>query len=403
MSGEAGTEDASTEVSDDAQERRGPLWGRRRTDRPRRFDLSRALTIALGVGLGILLLEITQGIVARLQGLLVAVLVSLFLSFAMEPAVQWLARRGMRRSFATGVVFLISILLLAGFFAAMAPVVISQVENLIRSGPELLNDLADQAQRLPGGLGDSISEYLQGAATEEGTSGGDSPILRRLSGGLLAFGQGALTAVVQLLTILLVTFYLVVDGPRLRRTIVKRVRPDRQADVMGMWELAIDKTGGYVYGRVLLAVTSAGFHAVAFQLIGIPYGIALGIWVGVISSLIPVVGTYLAGALPIAIALASDPLDALWVLLAVVVYQQLENYLLMPRITAHTMALHPAIAFLAVLAGGALLGAVGALLALPVAAIFSALAAAAGEQHEIVARHDLLDEDRRSARTAGSR
>lgn len=398
------TGETTSEERPDEERRGGPgrsFWGRRRSDRPARFDLPRALTIALGVGLGILLLEITQGIVSKLQGLLVAILVSLFLSFAMEPAVQWLARRGMRRSFATGLVFLVTILLLAGFFAAMAPVVASQVENLIRSGPDLMNDLAVQAQRLPGGLGDSISEYLQGAASEEG---GDpsSPILRRLSGGILAFGQGALTVVVQLLTILLVTFYLVVDGPKLRRTIVKRVRPDRQADVMAMWELAIEKTGGYVYGRLLLAVASAGFHAVVFQFIGIPYGIALGIWVGVVSSLIPVVGTYLAGALPLAIALASDPLDAVWVILAVVVYQQLENYLLMPRITAHTMALHPAIAFLAVLAGGALLGAVGALLALPVAAIISALGAAAGEQHEIVARHDLLDEHRRPRRTAGS-
>ncbi len=360
------------------------------------------MTIALGVGGGILLLEVTQGIVARLQGLLVALLVSLFLSFAMEPGVQWLARRGMRRGFATALVFLGSIMLFAGFFAAMSQVVITQVENLISSGPQLLNDLADQADRLPGGLGEQLSEYLQGAATEGGGRS-TSPVMERLSGGILAFSQGLLGAIVQLLTILLVTFYLVADGPRLRRTIVSRVRPDRQSDVMAIWELAIDKTGGYVYGRLLMAVTSAVFHAIAFQAIGLSYGIALGIWVGVVSSLIPVVGTYIAGALPIAVALASDPIDALWVLAAVIVYQQIENYLLMPRITAHTMALHPAVAFMAVLAGAALLGAVGALLALPAAAIISALAAASGEQHEIVARHDLLDEERRMTRSARSR
>lgn len=393
------TEGETTSASGDTQ-RRAP-FGRRRSDRPPRFDLARALTIALGVGGGILLLEITQGIVARLQGLLVALLVSLFLSFAMEPAVQWLARRGMRRGFATGLVFIGAIVMFAGFFAAMSQVVITQVENLVSAGPQLLNDLADQAQRLPGGLGDSLSEYLQGAATEGG-GGSTSPVVERLSGGILAFSQGLLGAIVQMLTILLVTFYLVADGPRLRRTIVSRVRPDRQSDVMGMWELAIDKTGGYVYGRLLLAITSAVFHAIAFQAIGLSYGIALGIWVGVISSLIPVVGTYLAGALPLAVALASDPIDALWVLLAVIVYQQVENYVLMPRITAHTMALHPAVAFMAVLAGAALLGAVGALLALPVAAIISALAEASGEQHEIVARHDLLEERRRSTPTATS-
>jgi predicted PurR-regulated permease PerM len=112
-----------------------------------------------------------------------------------------------------------------------------------------------------------------------------------------------------------------------------------------------------------------------------------------VSSLIPVVGTYLAGLLPIVVALGDRPILAVWVVLVVVVYQQVENYLVSPRITARTMELHPAIAFLSVLAGAALLGAVGALLALPVAAITAAVISAAGERHEMIPHELLLEAD----------
>jgi predicted PurR-regulated permease PerM len=107
-----------------------------------------------------------------------------------------------------------------------------------------------------------------------------------------------------------------------------------------------------------------------------------------VSSLIPVIGTYLAGALPIVIALGVGVGDAIWVLVAVVVYQQVENYLVAPRITAHTLSLHPAMAFVSVLIGGRCSGAGGALLALPAAAIVAALQRL-GERHEVV-EHDLL-------------
>jgi predicted PurR-regulated permease PerM len=177
----------------------------------------------------------------------------------------------------------------------------------------------------------------------------------------------------------------------MRRALIARLRPERQREVLTIWEIAIAKTGGYVYSRVLIAVASAAFHTAVFWLIGLPYPAALGVWVGVVSSLIPVVGTYLAGLLPIAVALGDRPILAVWVVLVVVVYQQVENYLVSPRITARTMELHPAIAFLSVLAGAALLGAVGALLALPVAAVTAAVISAAGERHEMI-DHELLVE-----------
>jgi predicted PurR-regulated permease PerM len=366
----------------------GPLRASDEAEPPApRFDLRLTLSVALGVGLGMLLLNAALAMLGRLQGLIVVVLVSLFLSFAMEPAVQWLSRRGMRRGFATMIVFVAVFVALTAFGIAMWGLIVDQVRTLAENVPGILQDLAEVARGLPGDVGEDIGSSLEEAVTQVRRGG----MIDTIGSGLLGLGTTVLGGLFQFLTVLLVTFYLVADGPRLRRTLSSFLSHRRQGEVLAIWELAISKTGGYVYGRVIVAFASATFHAVAFSLMGVPYAVALGAWVGLISSLIPVVGTYLAGALPLAVALANEPISALWVLIAVVIYQQLENYILAPKITAETMALHPAVAFLSVLAGAALLGAAGALLALPAVAIVGGVLSAIAERHEIV-EHQLLDE-----------
>ena len=101
------------------------------------------------------------------------------------------------------------------------------------------------------------------------------------------------------------------------------------------------------------------------------------------SQFVPVVGTFIAGALPLVIALLGEPVDGLWVVVVIAIYQQIENYVLGPRITSHTMQLHVAVAFGSVIAGAAILGVVGALLALPAAATIQAVIAAEAERHEV--------------------
>ena len=349
---------------------------------PRRIDLRLALTVMLGVAGGLLLAELLGGVVERLQGLLVTVLISLFLSFAISPGVQYFERRGWRRGPATGLIFVVVILGIIGFFAAMAPLVIGQLTTLVEDAPRLLTTLSERARDLPGGLGESVSSWLlemRESLPER---------LGSLAGGLLSLGATVLGGLLQMLTILLITFYLVADERRLKRVVFARLEPESQVEVDEVWDAAIAKTGGYVYGRALVAVASAIFHSVVFQVMGLDFAIALGVWVGVVSSLIPVVGTYLAGALPLLIALVASPVKAIFVALAVVVYQQIENYVVAPRITAKTMELHPAVAFLSVLVGGALLGAVGALLALPAAAIIAGIIGAVGERHQVVVTDD---------------
>ena len=121
------------------------------------------------------------------------------------------------------------------------------------------------------------------------------------------------------------------------------------------------------------------------RLLGVPYSIALGLWVGVLSQFVPVIGTYIAAVLPVFVAFFQQPITALWVLIALIAYQQVENFLVAPRITARAMAIHPAVSIGAVIAGASLLGGIGAALALPVAATIQAFISTA------VARHDLIE------------
>jgi predicted PurR-regulated permease PerM len=188
----------------------------------------------------------------------------------------------------------------------------------------------------------------------------------------------------QALSVMLFTYYLVADGPRLRRIICSRLRHDHQVRVLSTWELAVNKTGGYLYSRALLALVSAVFHWIVFQAAGIQAPIPLALWVGLVSQFLPVVGTYIAGLLPVVLTFLDSPVKAAVVLGFIIVYQQLENYFFAPRITARTMELHPAVAFGAALGGFELLGAAGAVLALPAAAMLQAIVGDWGRRHPVV-------------------
>lgn len=336
----------------------------------------------IGFWAGLAVLWVVKGALHSLRGFLITMLVSLFLSFAIEPAVNALARRGWRRGAATGLVFVALLVGTSVFVGAIGTLVVNQVNDFADNAPGYLDDIEQwinerfNAEIDLDDLGDKISE---------------SDWLDQAGPKALGIGLAALGVLFQVLTIGLFTFYLVADGPRLRRTICSRLRPDRQAQVLRGWELAIEKTGGYLYSRVLLAILSAAAHWIALSLIDIPYPLALALWVGIMSQFVPVVGTYIAGALAVLVGLLDDPYAGLLALAFVVVYQQVENYLLAPRVTARTLSLHPAIAFGGVIVGAGLLGPVGALLALPAAAVVQAFASSFGERHDIIESDLLVD------------
>ncbi|MGW5452046.1 AI-2E family transporter [Nocardia sp. NPDC003979] len=311
-------------------------------------------------------------VLGKLQGLLTILLVSLFLAFAIEPAVNWLARHGIPRGAGTGAVFLVILVVMVAFFGTLGALLIDQVTMLVQDAPGYIQDLVDWINR-------TFDQNLSGADLTKYATEWSSTIegyLVGLAGNVWGIGTVAIGALFQLLGVLLFTFYFAADGPRFRTWVCSLLPPRQQKHVLRAWDIAVEKTGGYIYSRALLALCSAIAHYVALRVFDVPSAFALALWVGVVSQFIPTVGTYLAGALPVLVALVHDPITALWILLFIVAYQQFENYVLQPRITATTLDMHPAVAFGAVIAGAALLGPTGALLAIPVTATLQGFAGA---------------------------
>jgi predicted PurR-regulated permease PerM len=187
------------------------------------------------------------------------------------------------------------------FVTALGSLFVDQVSQLIDAIPGYARQLADFLnERLGTDLeGTKLASQLQ---SSEG-------IRSFVTGVAAAVGLSTTLVglILQSFTIGLFTFYLVADGPRLRRTVCSVLPPDRQQLAMRIWELATESTGGYVYPRALLAGVSATATTLFLVLIGVPYPLALGLWVGLVSQFIPTIGTYLAGALPVLIALFHDP------------------------------------------------------------------------------------------------
>ena len=147
--------------------------------------------------------------------------------------------------------------------------------------------------------------------------------------------------------------------------------------------------------RVALAAMASATTWLAFTLIQTPYALALAVWVGVMSQLIPVIGTYLAAALPILMTLVSDsPNKALWVVIFIVIYQQIENMVIAPKLGREMMSVHPAVGFVAVIAGGSIAGAAGALMAAPLVATVQAALSASVEKYQLI-ESELLNETER--------
>ncbi|WP_460717748.1 AI-2E family transporter [Nocardia heshunensis] len=367
---EQNTEATDNPSSSDAPDRAHmPAW------------LPRAMVLALAL---VGLFELANWAAHQLIGIAVMMTVAFFVSLAMEPAVDGMAARGINRGLATAVVFIVVFACTAGFLATLGVLMVETVANVVSELPRLIDELVawinstfhqkftlDQLRDRLFKDSDIISSYAARAANN--VWGLSSTVL----GGLAKF-----------VTIALFSVYMTADGPKLRRALCSLLPPTKQGAVLHAWDLAIDKTGGYLYSRALLAVISAVAHWAFLAVLGLPNALALGIWFGVVASFVPTIGTYIAGTLPILVALTIRPIDAVWIVIFVVVYQWIQDYVLQPRITAKTVDVNPAVALLSVIVGGALLGAVGALLAIPATATLQAFLG------EYVKRYDVTDDPR---------
>jgi predicted PurR-regulated permease PerM len=345
-------------------------------------DAARMITrrIVIGGALAVLATIAVIGLLGKLSNLIGMLVMALFLSFALEPAVGYLANKwGMRRGSATGLMFLAVFLGIALILALVIPAIISGVSQLVDNAPELVARLADWLRPLGVELSQDklVTEIQNNAETL-------AKHLPDVAGGVIGITSAVFSGIFRWATIFLFTFYIVAQGPQLRRAVCSVLPPAHQQRVLFIWEQAIDQTGGYFYSRLLLAIVNGTGMYITLRLTNVPFAAPLAVFEGVVAAFIPIVGTYIAGAAPVLVALLTSTSAGIIALAYILVYQQIENYWLSPRLTARTMSLNPAIAFGAAMAGGALGGLLMAFLALPAAGVVQAAVKAWGRRYDVV-------------------
>jgi predicted PurR-regulated permease PerM len=316
-------------------------------------------------------------------GVFFILLMSWFASLAMEPAVARLARR-MKRGLATGIVMLSVAAFFAVFTATFGNLLFNQIAELIRALPGLLDSAIAWVNQRTNSQYEIVDLWEQLNISPSQSAQYATTVL---SGVLGIVGSLALSFF-SLFTFALFTFYLSADGPRFRRYLVSLFSPRYQSLTMQIWDTTALKTGNYVAARVILAVLNGSTSALVFWIIGMPSWLALGIWTGLVAQFVPTIGTYIAIALPVLVGLLSgDPWIGALALIWAVIYQQVENLTLEPRISARAVNVNPAVAFASVMLGAALFGVAGALLAIPVTAMVVSLI----ESRSL--RYDVIDEE----------
>lgn len=319
-------------------------------------------------------------LLTRLSDFVFWIVTALFLSFALEPLVNKLEKKGLSRGLATGLIIGVGILVMLIFIGAMVPLIVTQVKELINTAPVwiyrasdfLWNNFKIKITT------DELLQQIQNANISIGSTASN------VAGNIVNLSNKILGIIFQIATVLLFTFYFVAEGPTMRRRLLSIIPTRHQKIILETWEVAIDKTGGYLYSRILLALASTFTTFVILTILDIPFAVPLAMWMGLISQFIPVVGTFIAASLPLLVTLLERPFAGLIFIAFILIYQQLENYILSPRITARTMQLHPAVAIGAAITGANLAGALGAFLALPLAAIVQATVSTYIKKHDLI-------------------
>lgn len=338
------------------------------------------------------LVAVSYWILTQNFGFIFLVLLSWLLAIAMDPGIKRLTDRGWRRGSATGVVLAGLLLTIALFLAAFGSILFSQAQSLVNELPSAITQIVDWINQTftmtldPQSIINSLNVSPSQIATWAGTvAGGVMGLLTTILGGLFQF-----------LTILLFSFYLAADGPRLRRTIGSWLKPRAQEVFVTTWDIAVQKTGGFVASKVVMAAISSTAHGIFFAIIGLPFWLPLALITGIVSQFIPTVGTYIGIMIPILFALiSSNPMNAVWIAIFATVYQQVENYVISPRISKITMKIHPAVAFGSVIVFANLFGPMGALIAIPLAAAIVAVIETYGSRYDLIpelTEDQILDE-----------
>ncbi|MCI0687507.1 MAG: AI-2E family transporter [Sporichthyaceae bacterium] len=311
-------------------------------------------------GLGVLLAIAVAQALASARSVLILIVVSMFLAVGLSPVVERLIARGMRRGLAVMTVTGGVMVIFVGMVAALVPLIAQQISEFIDNAPSLLAQLTESETIRKLDEDYQIISKLQ-------TSIASPDLARNLFGGVLGVGRFVLGALFSALTVLILTLYFLSSMPAIKRTMYALAPNSRRERVQLLGDEILFRVGGYVSGQLLVAWIAGMVTFVFLTVIRLDYAVALAVIIAFFS-IIPLVGATIGSILVTALAFTDSATKAIVVFAFFVAYQQVENYVIYPRVMRRAVDVPPAVTIVAALLGGALLGIVGALLAIPTAA-----------------------------------
>jgi predicted PurR-regulated permease PerM len=322
--------------------------------RPRTIFLVLGIAVLVGLALFLLLLA---------WHVLTWILIAAFLATALNPAVEGFERRGLRRPYAASIVFALALLVITGIGFLVIPPLVSQVTDFVNTVPDFIDDLT--AGRGPFGfLQDEyqIVDRIRAAIEKQGVGG-----VLGLSEPVLDVVRSVVTAVVGTITIIFLTFFMLLEGPRTITGVLNMLPETARPRYERVGRDIYMTISGYVTGNLLISVVAGVLATIVLFAVGSEFAVALGLLVAILD-LIPLAGATLAAIMVSTVVfIETDWLRCLIVIAFFIGYQQFENHVLQPLVYGRTVQLSPLAVLCAVLIGAQLAGILGALLAIPVA------------------------------------
>ncbi|MFN2471342.1 MAG: AI-2E family transporter [Gaiellaceae bacterium] len=329
---------------------------------PERLIRLRARTVLAVFGIAVALAVVLQ-LIWLARGVLTWILIALFFALALNPAVDWLVRRGIpRRGYAVAIVFLGTLVALATIASLFIPTLVSEIDGFREELPGYVEDLTEGR----GPLGRLANRYDLVERVRTAVEGGGAGGLLGVSGVAVSIAKGIVIAIVAAVTIAVMTFFMLLEGPAWVERIYSLLPEGSRPRAERIGNRIYRTVAGYVTGNLFISVIAGVASTAVLLIMGVPYAVALGLLVAILD-LVPLAGATLAAIIVSAVAFLASVPAGIVVVIFFLVYQQIENHFIQPVVYSRTVQLSPLAILISVLIGAELAGVLGALAAIPVA------------------------------------
>ncbi|WP_125100600.1 AI-2E family transporter [Leucobacter chromiireducens] len=334
----------------------------------REFVVRGPFQLGFTVTLGVLVALLFGGMIEQLTTIIMYVVAALFVALGLDPVVRRLERKGIKRGLGIGIVFGGFVVVIAALLSIIIPMIGTQISLLVKSAPTLFKDVTTQEWFMD--INERFGRFVDFDAL---LKTGQDLVSRpenwaQVAGGVWQAGIGIANGLTAALIVLILTLYFLASLPTIKRAFYSLAPRSGRAKVMDITEQVTKSVGGYINGMVVLAFVNAVLGFVMMTIVGVPFAslVAVGVF---FLALIPLVGSVMATVLVSVVALFNSPTTALIAAAYYLIYMQIESYLLTPRIMNRVVSVPGALVVIGALAGGTLLGLLGALISIPVTAM----------------------------------